>query len=139
MWKKAVFGTASAGFLGFVVWLSCLSSAPHQIEWDVATRVIDVLDRTGFGEIVPVVDGRDVELTSYEYNTLEYLMMHRQKVVSKTELTNHLYEQDFDRDSNVIEVFIRRLRKKLDPDSERNPITTQRGMGYRFNADAVAE
>ncbi len=62
MWKKAVFGTASAGFLGFVVWLSCLSSAPHQIEWDVATRVIDVLDRTGFGEIVPVVDGRDVEL-----------------------------------------------------------------------------
>lgn len=85
------------------------------------------------------VEGRDVELTSYEYNTLEYLMMHRQKVVSKTELTNHLYEQDFDRDSNVIEVFIRRLRKKLDPDNNRNPITTQRGMGYRFNADAVAE
>ncbi len=62
MWKKAVFGTVSAGFLGFVVWLSCLSSVPHQIEWDVATRVIDVLDRTGFAEVVPVVDGRDVEL-----------------------------------------------------------------------------
>jgi hypothetical protein len=62
MWKKAVFGTASAGFLGLVVWVSCLSGVPHQIEWDVATRVIDVLDRTGFGEIVPVVDGRDVEL-----------------------------------------------------------------------------
>jgi len=62
MWKKAVFGTVSAGFLGYVVWFSCLSSAPHQIEWDVATRVIDVLDRTGFANVVPVVDGRDVEL-----------------------------------------------------------------------------
>ncbi|EAR10365.1 response regulator transcription factor [Reinekea blandensis] len=81
------------------------------------------------------VDGRSVELTSYEYNTLEYLMTHKNKVVSKTELTEHLYEQDYDRDSNVIEVFIRRLRKKLDPDGERNPILTQRGLGYRFNAD----
>ncbi|GGX64798.1 response regulator transcription factor [Saccharospirillum salsuginis] len=80
------------------------------------------------------VDGAPVELTSYEYNTLEYLMLHRDKVISKTELTNHLYEQDFDRDSNVIEVFIRRLRKKLDPDGVRNPILTQRGLGYRFNA-----
>ena len=81
------------------------------------------------------VDGRSVELTSYEYNTLEYLMTHKNKVVSKTELTEHLYEQDYDRDSNVIEVFIRRLRKKLDPEGERNPILTQRGLGYRFNAD----
>jgi hypothetical protein len=62
MWKKAVFGTVSAGFLGYVVWFSCLSGAPHQIEWDVATRVIEVLDRTGFERVVPVVDGRDVEL-----------------------------------------------------------------------------
>ena len=62
MWKKAVFGTVSAGFLGYVVWVSCLSSVPHQIEWDVATRVIEVLDRTGFADVVPVVDGRDVEL-----------------------------------------------------------------------------
>lgn len=62
MWKKAVFGIASAGFLGFVLWVSCLSSARHQIEWDVAARVVDVLDRTGFSEVVPVVDGRDVEL-----------------------------------------------------------------------------
>lgn len=62
MWKKAVFGTSSAAFLGYLVWFSCLSSAPHEIEWDVATRVIDVLDRTGFEEVVPVVDGRDVEL-----------------------------------------------------------------------------
>jgi hypothetical protein len=62
MWKKAVFGTVSAGFLSYVVWLSCLSPARHQIEWDVATRVRDVLERTGFSELVPVVDGRDVEL-----------------------------------------------------------------------------
>lgn len=62
MWKKAVFVTVSAGFLGYVVWVSCLSSAPHQIEWDVATRVTERLDRTGFADVVPVVDGRDVEL-----------------------------------------------------------------------------
>jgi hypothetical protein len=62
MLKKAVFGAVSAGFLGFVVWLSCLSPARHQIEWDVATRVRDVLERTGFEAVVPVVDGRDVEL-----------------------------------------------------------------------------
>lgn len=79
------------------------------------------------------VSGESIELTSYEYNTLEYLMTHRDKVVSKAELTAHLYEQDFDRDSNVIEVFVRRLRKKLDPTGERNPILTQRGLGYRFN------
>lgn len=85
------------------------------------------------------VAGRAVELTSYEYNTLEYLMLHRDKVVSKAELTDHLYEQDFDRDSNVIEVFIRRLRKKLDPEGRRSPILTQRGLGYRFNPDAVED
>jgi len=79
------------------------------------------------------VAGEAIELTSYEYNTLEYLMTHKDKVVSKTELTAHLYEQDYDRDSNVIEVFIRRLRKKLDPEGVRNPILTQRGLGYRFN------
>jgi hypothetical protein len=62
MWKKAVFGTVLACFLGYVVWLSCLSSAPHQIEWDVAMRVTEQLDRTGFAEVIPVVDGRDVEL-----------------------------------------------------------------------------
>ena len=62
MWKKAVFGTVLAGFLGYVVWVACLSSLPHHVEWDVATRVTDVLDRTGFSGVVPVVDGRDVEL-----------------------------------------------------------------------------
>jgi len=62
MWKKAVFGTVSASFVSYVVWVSCLSSARHQVELDVATRVTAVLERTGFSEVVPVVDGRDVEL-----------------------------------------------------------------------------
>ena len=62
MWKKAVFGTVSASFLGYVAWVCFLSPARHQIEWDVATRVTAVLERTGFSEVVPVVDGRDVEL-----------------------------------------------------------------------------
>lgn len=76
--------------------------------------------------------GEPIELTAYEYNTLEYLVHHSDKPVSKTELTEHLYDQDFDRDSNVIEVFIGRLRKKLDPSSQLNPIKTVRGQGYRF-------
>jgi len=62
MWKKAVFGTVSASFIGYVVWVCCLSSTRHRIEWDLATRVTAVLERTGFSEVVPVVDGRDVEL-----------------------------------------------------------------------------
>lgn len=78
------------------------------------------------------VDGARVDLTAYEFNLLEYLMLHPGEVVSKTELTEHLYEQDFDRDSNVIEVFIGRLRKKLDPRNSLKPIETVRGQGYRF-------
>jgi two-component system response regulator PhoP len=58
-------------------------------------------------------------------------MHHKGRVVSRTELVEHLYEQDFDRDSNTIEVFIGRLRKKLDPDGKRQPIETLRGRGYR--------
>lgn len=76
-----------------------------------------------------------VELTAYEYKVLEYLMLNPNRVVSKTELTDHLYEQDFDRDSNVIEVFVGRLRKKLNPI---NPIRTIRGQGYRLSLDAPA-
>lgn len=79
------------------------------------------------------VNGGDVDLTAYEYKVLEYLMLHPGKVVSKTELTEHLYEQDHDRDSNVLEVFVRRLRQKLDPDERLKPIETVRGQGYRFN------
>ncbi len=77
--------------------------------------------------------GAEVELTAYEYKVLEYLMMNPEKVVSKTELTEHIYEQDHDKDSNVLEVFIRRLRKKIDPDGELQPIETLRGRGYRIN------
>ncbi|HKK14443.1 MAG TPA: response regulator transcription factor [Gammaproteobacteria bacterium] len=76
--------------------------------------------------------GVPVELTSYEYRILEYLMLHAGEVVSKVELTEHIYDQDFDRDSNVIEVLIGRLRRKLDPDHALNPIETRRGQGYRF-------
>lgn len=79
-----------------------------------------------------VVDTTSVTLTQYEYNTLEYLALNNGRVISKTELTEHLYDQDFDLDSNVIEVLIGRLRKKLDPENTRKPITTLRGQGYRL-------
>ena len=79
------------------------------------------------------LEDQAVELTAYEYRVLEYLMLNPSRVVSKTELTDHLYDQDFDRDSNVIEVFVGRLRKKLDPV---NPIRTVRGQGYRFTLEA---
>lgn len=76
---------------------------------------------------------KPVELTSFEYRVLEYLLTHSGKVISKTELAEHLYTEDEERDSNVIEVFIKRLRAKLDPDSSLNPITTLRGQGYRWD------
>ena len=81
------------------------------------------------------VAGQLIELTAYEYKVLEYLVLNPNRVVSKTELTDHLYEQDFDRDSNVIEVFVGRLRKKLNPV---NPIRTVRGQGYRFATEESA-
>jgi two-component system response regulator PhoP len=80
------------------------------------------------------VEGRGVELTAYEYKVLEYLAMHRGEVVSKSTLTEHIYQQDYDRDSNVLEVFVGRLRRKLDPANRYKPIETVRGRGYRFNA-----
>jgi two-component system response regulator PhoP len=78
------------------------------------------------------VNGTQVDLTSYEYKVLEFLMLHAGELVSKSDLTEHIYQQDFDRDSNVLEVFIGRLRKKLDPDNTIKPIETVRGRGYRF-------
>lgn len=78
------------------------------------------------------LSGELIELTAYEYNTLEYLVLNREQTLSKTALTEHLYSQDHDRDSNVIEVFIGRLRKKLDPSGELKVIKTVRGLGYRF-------
>ena len=74
----------------------------------------------------------DIELTSFEYKIIEHLMMRAGEVISKTELTDRLYDQDFERDSNVIEVFIGRLRKKMDPENTLKPIETLRGRGYRF-------
>jgi two-component system response regulator PhoP len=78
------------------------------------------------------VRGVPVELTSFEYRILEHLMLRAGEVISKAELTERLYDQDFERDSNVIEVLIGRLRRKLDPADELQPIETLRGRGYRF-------
>lgn len=75
------------------------------------------------------VDGVPLKLTSHEYRLLAYLMHHPDTVVSRTELVEHLYDQDFDRDSNTIEVFVGRLRKKL---GDVDLIETVRGMGYRL-------
>lgn len=80
---------------------------------------------------------KNIELTAYEYKVIEYLFMNPKKVVSKTELTEHIYDQDFDRDSNVLEVFVGRLRKKIDPDQSIKLIQTQRGQGYRLNPEHV--
>jgi len=77
------------------------------------------------------VGGQSVKLTSHELRLLSYLMHHKGKVISRTELTEHLYDQDFDRDSNTIEVFVGRLRKKLPEDC----IQTVRGLGYQIAED----
>ncbi|NOT84538.1 MAG: response regulator transcription factor [Methylococcaceae bacterium] len=84
------------------------------------------------------VGGKPLELTAYEYKVLEYLLFRKNTVVSKTVLTEHIYDEDFERDSNVIEVFIGRLRKKLDPDGITKPIETLRGRGYRMS-DSLLE
>jgi len=75
----------------------------------------------------------EIELTTYEYKVFEYLLMHPDQVVTKTVLSEHIYEEDADRDSNVIEVFVGRLRRKIDPQGLMNPIETLRGRGYRLN------
>ena len=76
--------------------------------------------------------GDPIELTGYEYRLLEYLVRHRPKVVSKNELADYLYPHDAERDSNVLEVLVGRLRRKLDPAGALAPIATLRGRGYRF-------
>jgi two-component system OmpR family response regulator len=81
------------------------------------------------------VDGSPVKLTSHEFKVLSYLMHHRDQVVSRTELNEHIYEQNFDKDSNTIEVFIGRLRKKIRSDL----IETVRGLGYRLNDPISAD
>ena len=137
-WQDKVDGL-SAGADDYVV-------KPFHFE-EVSARVNALLRRTGGWassvlEAGPVkldmsrqelrVDDAAVELTSFEYKIIEYLMVRAGQVISKTELTERLYDQDFERDSNVIEVFIGRLRKKLDPDNSLKPIETLRGRGYRF-------
>jgi two-component system response regulator PhoP len=82
-----------------------------------------------------LLSGEQITLTAYEYRVLEYLMLHPGEVISKTVLTEHIYDQDFDRDSNVLEVFVGRLRRKLDPDKTLKPIETLRGRGYRFRME----
>jgi two-component system response regulator PhoP len=86
-----------------------------------------------------LLGGGPVDLTAYEYNVLEYLALNAGRVISKIELTEHIYDQDFDRDSNVIEVFVGRLRRKLDPDGRLAPIATVRGQGYRFVLAAAGQ
>jgi len=81
------------------------------------------------------VNGVALKLTSHEYRLLSYLMHHMDEVVSRTELVEHLYDQDFDRDSNTIEVFVGRLRKKMGIDL----IETVRGMGYRIRSEGAGE
>ncbi|MBD3834306.1 MAG: response regulator transcription factor [Brevundimonas sp.] len=75
------------------------------------------------------VNGEPLRLTSLEYRLLHYMMMHQGRVISRTELVEHLYDQDFDRDSSTIEVFVGRLRKKIGSDR----IETVRGLGYRLS------
>ena len=77
-------------------------------------------------------DNEVVDVTAFEYRMLEYLMRHSSEAVSKGRLSDYLYPHDDDRDSNVIEVLIGRLRKKLDPDGSLKPIETLRNRGYRF-------
>ena len=81
------------------------------------------------------VGGKAIKLTAHEYRVLQYMMHHQGRVVPRTELVEHIYDQDFDRDSNTIEVFIGRLRKKIGSDR----IATERGLGYRLiNPDTEA-
>ena len=137
-WQDKVDGL-SAGADDYVV-------KPFHVE-EVLARVNALLRRSGGWassvlEAGPVsldtsrqelkVNGDTIELTGFEYRIIEHLMMRAGEVISKTELTERLYDQDFERDSNVIEVFIGRLRKKLDPDNMLKPIETLRGRGYRF-------
>ena len=79
--------------------------------------------------------GELVDLTAFEYRLLEYLVRERARVVSKQELSDYLYPHDEDRDSNVLEVLIGRLRRKLDPEGTLQPVATLRGRGYRFTLE----
>ena len=81
------------------------------------------------------LNGSAMELTAFEYRVLEFLVRERARVVSKQELSDYLYPHDQDRDSNVLEVLVGRLRRKLDPEGTLEPIETLRGRGYRFTLE----
>ncbi|MGY6272515.1 response regulator transcription factor [Achromobacter denitrificans] len=100
------------------------STAHASAEWRCGPLVLDTRQAR------VSVDGRPLTLTSHEFKVLSVLMQRAGEVVSRSELIEHIYAQDFDRDSNTIEVFIGRLRKKLPPDT----IETVRGLGYRLAA-----
>ena len=85
-----------------------------------------------FAAQTAALNGEPIELTAFEYRLLEFLVRERARVVTKRELSDYLYPHDEDRDSNVLEVLIGRLRRKLDPDGSLAPIETLRGRGYRF-------
>lgn len=110
LWRRA------SGAIGTV-----LSVGPYRIDFDAQQLTCD---------------GAPVELTAFEFRLFEYLARHRERVVSRQELTDHLYPHDEDRDSNVLEVLIARLRRKTDPQGRWQPIETVRGRGYRFAAPA---
>lgn len=122
---------------------------PFHME-ELLARIRALLRRTGgwsestlnFGRLVidtreqrVSVDNSPVELTAFEYRVLSYLAVNGGSVISKTTLLDHLYDEDTDRDPNVLEVFVRRLRKKLDPDGSLQPIETLRGRGYRLGLE----
>ena len=88
-----------------------------------------------FSAQVARLNGAEMDLTAFEYRVLEYLVRERARVVSKQELSDYLYPHDEDRDSNVLEVLVGRLRRKLDPDGTLAPIETLRGRGYRFTLE----
>ena len=88
-----------------------------------------------FGAQGARLDGADLGLTTFEYRVLEYLVRDRGRAVSKQELSDYLYPHDEDRDSNVLEVLVARLRRKLDPAGTLAPIETLRGRGYRFTLE----
>ncbi|MES1196110.1 MAG: response regulator transcription factor [Steroidobacter sp.] len=102
------------------------SSGKAQSLWKAGPIELDVTAQQ------VTVDNKMLELTGFEYRILELLMHRNGEVISKAELTEQLYAQDFDRDSNTIEVLIGRLRRKLDPDDSLHPVETLRGRGYRF-------
>jgi two-component system, OmpR family, response regulator PhoP len=91
--------------------------------------------RIDFSAQKALLNGADLDLTTYEYRVLELLVRERARVVSKQELSDYLYPHDEDRDSNVLEVLVGRLRRKLDPDGSLAPIETLRGRGYRFSLE----